>query len=121
MLLTTRVKFVLAESPTTGIPGVKVELYDRDSNDEDDLLATEVSDDQGEILFSFDSEEYADAEDQELWRLESLPDQYVKVYDAQGQIVLSTRSETLEDQLPKLITVPISQELVDQHGLMLKD
>jgi hypothetical protein len=118
MLLTTRVKLVLAESPTTCIPGVKVELYDRDSNDEDDWLAAAISDDQGEILFSYDSEEYTDAEDQELWRLESLPDLYVKVYNTQDQVVLSTRSDTLEDKLPKLITVPISQELVDQHGLM---
>lgn len=118
MLLTTRVRLVLAESNTTAIPAVKVSLYDRDVNDEDDLLATAVTDDQGEILFSYDSEQYTDAEDQELWRLESLPDLYVKVYDAQDQAVLSTRSEALEDKLPTLINVPISQDLVDKHGLM---
>ena len=118
MLLTTRVKLVLSSSPGTGIPGVKVSLYDRDIHDEDDFLATAVTDDHGEIFFSFDSEQYTDAEEKELWRLESLPDLYLKVYDAQGQMVLSTRSETLEDKLPKLITVPISQELVEKHGLM---
>ena len=112
MLLTTRVKLVLSSSPGTGIPGVKVSLYDRDIQDEDDFLATAVTDDQGEIFFSFDSEE------KDLWRLESLPDLYVKVYDARGQVVLSTKSETLDDKLPKLITIPISQELVEKHGLM---
>lgn len=118
MLLTTRVRLVVAESPTTAIPGIKVELYDRDLNDQDDLLAMAVSDEQGEILFSYNSEEYTDAEDQELWRLESLPDLYVIVYDAHNQVVLSTRSQTQEDRLPKLITIPISQVLVDQHGLI---
>jgi len=53
MLLTTRVKLVLSSSPGTGIPGVKVSLYDRDIQDEDDFLATAVTDDQGEIFFSF--------------------------------------------------------------------
>ena len=120
MVLTTRVKLVLSSSPATGIPGVKVSLFDRDIQDEDDFLATAVTDDQGEIFFSFDSDQYTDAEEQELWRLESLPDLYVKVYDAYGQVVLSTRSETHEDKLPKLITVPISQELVEKHGLMPK-
>jgi hypothetical protein len=121
MLLTTRVRLVLAESPTTGIPGTKVSLFDRDLNDQDDWLATAVTDEQGEILFSYDSEQYTDAEDQELWRLESLPDLYVKVYDAHDQVVLSTHSETLEDKLPTLITIPISQALVEEHGLMPKD
>ena len=118
MLLTTRVRLVLADSPNMGISGVKVELYDRDINDADDLLATGVSDDQGEILISFDSEQYTDTEDQELWRLESLPDLYVVVYDSNDQVVLSTRSKTQADQLPKLITVPISQELVEEHSLL---
>ena len=98
MLLTTRVKLVLAESPATGIPGIKVELYDRDTNDKDDLLAAAVSDGEGEILFSYDSEQYTDAEDQELWRLDSLPDLYIVVYDSRDTVVLSTRSETLEDK-----------------------
>ena len=118
MLLTTRVKLVLSSSPATGISGVKVSLFDRDLQDEDDYLATAVTDGHGEIFFRFDSEQYTDAEEQELWRLESLPDLYVKVYDAQDQVVLSTRSGALEDKLPKLITVPISQELVEKHGLM---
>lgn len=117
MLLTTRVRLVLAESPTVGIPGVKVSLFDRDIHDPDDFLATEVTDDQGEIFFSFDSEDYTDAEDKELWRLESLPDLYIKIYDAQDQVVLSSRSETQEDKLPSLITIPISQELLEKHGL----
>lgn len=52
MLLTTRVKLVLSSSPGTAIPGVKVSLYDRDIQNEDDFLATAVTDDHGEIYFS---------------------------------------------------------------------
>jgi hypothetical protein len=121
MLITTRVRLVLAESPAIVIPGVKVELYDRDLNDQDDLLASALTDERGEILFRYDSEEYTDAEDQELWRLESLPDLYVKVYDAQDRLVLSTRSETQADRLPKLVTIPINQTLAEEHGLLPKD
>ena len=118
MLLTTRVRLVLEEAPEMVLPGVKVSLYDRDIQDEDDLLGTEVTDAKGEALFAFDSDLYTDAEDQPEWRLESLPDFYVVIYDAQGRVVLSTRAETLRDNLPRLFTVPISRELVEKHKLV---
>ena len=63
MLLTTRMKLVLAGEPETPLPGVKVALYDRDEADPDDHLDTGVTDAQGEVLFKFDSERYTDAED----------------------------------------------------------
>ena len=118
MFLSTRVKLILAEEPATVLPGVKVSLYDRDQQDEDDLLATEVTNHRGEIHFGFDSDIYTDAEDQELWRVDSLPDLFVVVYDREDQVVMSTREEALQDKLPKLITVPVSKELVDKHGLL---
>ena len=121
MLLTTRVKLVLAEAPDTGIPGVKVSLYDRDIHDEDDWLGTDTTDDQGEILFIFESEQYTDAEDQPEWRIDSLPDLFVIVYDAQDQVVFSTRSEALQNNLPRRYVVEVSRELAEKHGLMPKN
>lgn len=120
MLLTTRVRLVLAEAPETGLPGVKVSLFDRDIQDEDDLLGTEVTDTEGEALFAFDSDLYTDAEDQPEWRIESLPDFYVVVYDAQDRVVLSTRSEALQNNLPRRFTVPVSRERVEKHELVVE-
>lgn len=118
MLLTTRVKLVLAETPTTPLAGVRVELYDRDQGDPDDRLGEGVTDAKGEVLFSYDSSLYTDTEDKPDWRIDSLPDLYVVVYDKAGQVVLSTRSEALENQLPKLITVPVGRELAEKHRLL---
>jgi hypothetical protein len=118
MLLATRVKLVTAESPVAGIPGVKVGLFDRDTRSEDDMLGTEITDERGIARFYFDSKVYTDGEDQPAWQKESLPDLYVVVYDAQGSIVISTRSEVVEDKIPDEIVVPLSKELVDRHQLL---
>ena len=118
MLLTTRLMLALEGEPETGIPGVKVSLFDRDIHDEDDHLATEVTDANGEVLFAFDSDLYTDAEHQPEWRLDSLPDLYIVVYDAQDQEVLTTRSEALQDNLPRRFTVEVSRELVEKHKLL---
>ena len=118
MLLTTRVKLILSESPSTGIPGTKVSLFDRDLNDPDDHLSTGVTDTNGEILFKFDSDQDTDSEDSELWRLDSMPDLYIIIYDREGEMVISTRSEALENKLPDLITVPLNDDLVQKHNLI---
>jgi hypothetical protein len=118
MFLTTRVKLFVAESPITPLPDVKISLFDKDTYDEDDLLATETTDTGGEVFFGFDSERYTDIEDQPEWKIDSMPELYVVVYDSQDQVVLSTRDQALQDKLMRLIEVPISQELISQHGLM---
>ena len=118
MLLTTRVKLVLAETPTVGLPNVKVALFDQDIDDEDDPLGTGVTDAQGEFLFAYDSSLYTDAEDKDDWTIASLPDLYVIAYDAQGQEVVNTREQTRRDKLPKLLTVPVSRALAEAHGLL---
>ena len=118
MLHATRVKLVLAETPETVLPGVRVALYDRDEHDQDDFLAEGVTDVQGEIFFSFQAYQYADLEDQPEWSIESLPDLYVVVYDAQDRQVLSTRQQTQTDRTPLLLTVPVKRELAQQHGLV---
>ena len=118
MLLTTRVKLFAAESPHAPLPNIKVSLFDRDLNDEDDLLATEITDHKGEIFFRFDSERYTDTEDQPSWKIDSLPDFYVVVYDSQNRVVLSTLEHTKQDKLLRLIEVPISQELITEYALL---
>jgi len=118
MLLTTRVKLVLAEASESALAGVKVALYDRDLQDEDDLLGIGVTDDSGEVLFAFDSEKYTDAEDQPSWRVDALPDLYVLVYDKEDQALLSTRAQTQENKLPKRLVIPIDRELAEDYGLI---
>jgi len=107
MKLTIRVKLVLAEEERVGLPGVKVALYDRDWQSEDDLLGTETTDDKGEIYFNFDERKYQDAEDGPNWRADSLPDLYVNLLDAQDKVVYSTRDQTQRDKMPALLTIPV--------------
>jgi len=116
MLLATRVKFVLSENQEAGIPGVKVSLFDRDIQDEDDFLATGITDAKGEIFFRFDSEQYTDAEDQPLWQKESLPDLFIIAYDASGKQVFSTRSEAVQDKLIRVATFPFTREQALEYG-----
>ena len=118
MLLTTRIKLFVDEDPSIPIPNVKISLFDRDEGDEDDLLATEFTDEKGEIFFGFESYLYTDEEDKPEWRTDSLPDLYVIVYDSQGREVLSTRSQTDFDKLVREIPVPISVELINSHSLL---
>ena len=117
MILATRVKLVLAENPANGLEGIKVSLYDRDIGDPDDLLGTDITDENGEILFSYDSSLFMDEDDLPDWKIESLPDLFIVVYSNKEEIVLSTRSEVVSDKLQRIITVPVSQALVDQYGL----
>ena len=117
MLLTARVKLFVAEKPESPIPNVKVSMYDRDEGDEDDLLATEMTDENGEIFFGFDSDLSTAIEAPPQWKTDSLPDLYVMVYDAQDRIVLSTREQTVEDKLVSIMEVAVSEELVRDHNL----
>lgn len=118
MLLTTRVRVVLAEDSSVRMPGVRVTLYDRDEGDPDDRLGDGMTDERGEILFSYDSAAYTDSEDKDDWRISSLPDLYVVVTAADGQTVLNLRDQALQNQLPRLITVPVPRALAEQHGLL---
>ncbi|MDL1898326.1 hypothetical protein FBQ82_18935 [Anaerolineae bacterium CFX7] len=117
MKLMLRVQLVIAEEPKKALPNVKVSLYDRDWKSEDDLLGTEVTDAKGEIFFEFDEKKYKDAEDGPDWRIESLPDLYVNIYDVQDQVVYSTRDVVERDKFPKLLVVPIPRAVVEQHKL----
>jgi hypothetical protein len=118
MILFTHVRLVLEENPERGIPGVELVLYDRDEGDEDDRLASGVTDDRGEVLFKFDSKSYMDTEDQDQWRIDSLPDLYIVAIDKLGEVILSSRSQAMQNQIPDLITIQVSQSLADKHGLL---
>lgn len=118
MLLTTRLKLTLQEPSNTALRGVKVSLYDRDEGDPDDYLATGVTDSEGEILFQFDSEQYTDVEDGPEWRLDSLPDLYIVIYDAQGNPVYTTRSEYLKHALPRRFEIAVPTAVARAHDLI---
>ena len=117
MKLMMRVQLVLDENRKHVLPNVQVSLYDRDWKSADDLLGTAVTDAKGEIYFEFDEKKYKDDEDAPDWRIESLPDLYVNVFDAQGNLVYSTRDVVARDKFPKLLVVPIPRAIVEQHAL----
>jgi hypothetical protein len=119
MILAVRIKLVVAETPEVALPGVKLSLYDRDQQSMDDFLGTGVTNENGECRIVFDSDAYTDEEDRPLWRLDSLPDLYVMVYNAQGEVLISTRKHVEDNNLPQLITIGVPEELAIREGLIL--
>lgn len=117
MKLVLRMRLVAAGAPNKGLPNVTVALYDRDWKSEDDFLGKGVTDVKGEIFFEFDEKTYKDAEDGPDWRIESLPDLYINVFDAQGSVVYSTREVVERDKFPKLLVVPVPRAILQQHKL----
>ena len=118
MLYGTRVKLVLAESPDTALPGVKLALFDRDEGDPDDILVSGVTGEDGEVFLSYRSEQFTDLEDQPVWHTKSLPELYVVVYDVLGQVVHSTRKSAQPDQSHYSITVDIPRDLAIKYYLI---
>ena len=118
MKLMMRVQVVSEQDHRKGLPGLKVSLYDRDWQSEDDLLGTDVSDVKGEIYFEFDEKKYKDSEDGPDWRAESLPDLYVNILDAQDKVVYSTRDVVERDRFPKILVVPVPDHILKQHNLL---
>ena len=114
MKLVMRVKLVLAEDAKQALPNLTVSLYDRDWKSEDDFLGTGVTDAKGEIFFEFDEKAYKDDEDGPDWRIESLPDLYVNLLDAQGKVAYSTRDVVERDKFPKIMIVPVPRALVEK-------
>jgi len=118
VILSVRVKLVIAETPEVVLQGVKVALYDRDQASMDDHLGSGVTDETGQIRFVFDSDSYMDEEDLPLWKVDSLPELYVMVFNRDGEVILSTREQAIDNHLPKLITVGIPSALAVLHGLL---
>lgn len=118
MILVVRIKLVLDELPGQVLEGVRVALFDRDLSDQDDHLGSEVTGANGEARIVFDSDRYTDREDQPAWRVDSLPDLYVIVYNNQGEAVFSTRRQVVADDLPDVITVAVPKSVAQQHALI---
>lgn len=110
----TTVKVILADAPTEPIAGAKVKLFDRDTVTDDDLLGTETTDDRGEACFNYDTEDFLDLDDRMGG---DAPDLYAVVYDANDEVVVSTRADTVTDRHLKHLTVRVDRDLVRQHNL----
>jgi hypothetical protein len=118
MILAVRIKLVVAESPETALPGVKIALYDRDHSSMDDYLGTGITDEKGEVPIAFESDAYTDEDDLPLWKVDSLPDLYVMVYNAKGEVILTTRQDTQENQLPQQLVVGVPEEVASRNGML---
>jgi hypothetical protein len=121
MILAVRIQLSVSGDRLMPLGNVNLALFDRDENDPDDFLAKGRTDERGEILLSFDSNRYTDREDQENWRIESLPDLYVVVYGAGGEAIHSTRAQTQIDKLPRVIQIMVPRELALEQGLIQPD
>lgn len=111
----TKVKLFVADAPTEWITSAIVCLYDRDRLSPDDPLGMNITNSYGEAVFRFTADEYLDVDD----RLGgALPELYVKVFDSDGECVLSTRAEAAPNSVPNLIQVPVERELAQRHRLM---
>ncbi len=111
----TKVKLFIAGAATEWIVGAVVCLYDRDRISRDDYLGTDSTNMYGEASFRFTADQFLDMDDRVGG---SLPELYVKVFDTEGQCVLSTRAQANRNAVPDLIQVPIERELALQHGLI---
>lgn len=111
----TKVKLFIEDSPTEWIACAIVCLYDRDRLSRDDHLGMDITDIYGEATFSFSNAEFADVDE----RLGGpLPELYVKVFDTDGECVLSTRSQAVRNAVPNLIRIPIRREVAKRHHLI---
>jgi hypothetical protein len=118
MILTVRIHLAASGTLPTPLMNVRLALYDRDESDPDDFLAEGITNQRGEVLLSFDSDLYTDREDEEKWRIESLPDLYVVVYSAKDERIHSTRNQAQIDKLPRVIQVVIPRDLALEQGFI---
>jgi hypothetical protein len=111
----TTVKLFVADAPTEWISSVIVCLYDRDRFTKDDHLGMNITNPYGEAVFRFTTKDFLDFDD----RLGgSLPELYVKVFDTEGNCVVSTRADAVRNAAPTLIRIPIEREIAIRHGLI---
>ncbi len=111
----TKVKLFVDGAPSEWISCAIVCLYDRDRISRDDHLGMNVTDMYGEATFRFTDAEFLDVDDRIGG---ALPELYVKVFDSEGNCVVSTRAEAVRNAVPELIRIPIDRELARRHGLI---
>lgn len=119
-MFVANVRVLITESEQP-LPGVAVSLYDRDRHSADDLLGTARTDGQGLATIEFSGRSFGDDPsrviDDSPGRLDLLPDVYVVVHGASGEVVTSTRERVQENQVPGLVTIKIGWEAALEHGL----
>ncbi|HEX2094102.1 MAG TPA: hypothetical protein VHG28_16990, partial [Longimicrobiaceae bacterium] len=108
-------KLYVEDSRSEWISGAIVCLYDRDRISSDDHLGTDVTDAYGEATFRFHVDDFLDVDD----RLGgSLPELYIRVYDSDGECVVSTRARAAPNAVPELIRIPVDRETARRHRLI---
>ena len=120
----TTVRVLLAGSRTP-LNGVKVALYDRDENSEDDALGVGHTNQFGEVDFHYSTRDFADGflgtDDQGGVRLrgrDTVPDLYAIVYNQQDEAVISTREKATENKAALNILIEIDETIARAHGLV---
>jgi hypothetical protein len=111
----TKVKLFVEGSPSEWISCAIVYLYDRDRLTRDDHLGMNITNVYGEASFSFTDADFLDL-DERIGG--SLPELYVRVFDAEARCVFSTRARAQRNEVPALIPVPIPRALAVEHGLL---
>lgn len=112
MPFSTTVRLFSAQNRSLPLPGVRVELYDRDRFSPDDQLASGVTDASGTARMTFSSQAFADLDDAGIGPVSSLPDLYVLARDGSGNIVISTRSSATNNAVPPEILVFAEREQI---------
>ena len=111
----TKVKLFVDGAPSEWIACAIVCLYDRDRLSGDDALGMNVTNAYGEAIFRFREDEFLDLDDRIGG---TLPELYVKVFDSEGNCVVTTRAEARRNAVPDLIRIPIDRELARRHRLV---
>jgi hypothetical protein len=115
MQFETTVKLFVADSPSEWITSAIVCLYDRDRFTRDDHLGMNITNPYGEAVFRYTADDYMDLDDRIGG---ALPELYVKVFDTDGNCVLSTRADAERNAAPALIRIPVDRELAERHHLI---
>ena len=114
MRFTTIVRLKIDDENARPLSGVKVALYDRDRITSDDHLGTEVTDEAGEAVFHYSTEDFYDLDERFGGEF---PDLYVIVYAPSGEQVFSTRADAIENTAARHMEVRVPSAIVAQHNL----
>jgi hypothetical protein len=116
-MFSTTVRVYLRQQPPVALPNVSICLFDRDETNPDDPLGMAVTDSDGQATIYYSLWQCADDEDIP-GTIDALPELYVAVYDAHGNVVHSTRANAKLNLHIPLIEVGIAPEIALARGLI---